>query len=203
MSLKIFSFLVLVGVFFLGCKDSEKLDSSNFSSGSEVSQSVMAKHDSLDKKSYEGLEHIFQDTSKIQSNGKFLMLVFGKNNCSYCEKLKKDIKKDTDLQKYISQNFSPYYINIDYEKMHHFNFGEGKEKGEANVPTSQLAALYKIYATPTTVFSDKDGRTILVIPGYLPDYKKALEFIVSNSWKKAKDLQERNKLFADYLGAMK
>ncbi len=203
MGFKYYIFLMLAGIFFLGCKDNKKLDSSDFSSGSEVSQTIMAKHDSLDKNSYKGLEHIFQDTGTIQSNDKFLMLVFGKNNCSYCEKLKEDIKKDSDLQRYVSANFSPYYINIDYEKVHHFNFGEGKEKGEANVPTSQLAALYRIHATPTTVFGDKDGRTILVIPGYLPNYKKVLEFIVSNTWKKAKDLQERNKLFADYLGASK
>lgn len=196
-----YGFYALIVVALLGCKGGDKLDSNSFSSGNEVSSSVQAANNDLDKKSYEGLEQIFQDTRDIDSHGKFLMIVFGKNNCKYCEKLKEDIKKDPELQAYIKNNFSPYYINIDYEKNHHFNFGEAKKKEETEIPTSQLAEIYKVYATPTTIFGDKDGRTILVIPGYLPNFKKALEFVVSKKWEKAKSFQERNQLFADYLGA--
>ncbi|CBG39391.1 SoxW family protein [Helicobacter mustelae] len=198
--MRFFSGLFLaLGLFFVGCKDDKKIDSNAFSSGKEMQQDAKDAAQNIDKKSYAGLEGVFQDTGDITANGKYLLLVFGKNNCSYCEKLKNDLKKHKDLQEELKKDFSPYYINISYEKTHNFSFSDHQS---AKVMTSQLANnIYSIRVTPTLIFGEKDGKTILEIPGYVrpEEFQKILAFITEGSWKKAKDAKERMGLLRKYL----
>lgn len=187
---------------FLGCGDAKKVDYSDFSSGKEVSATLQTENESLDKKTYAGLENVFQDTSEISNHRKFLMMVFAKNNCPYCEELKADIRKSKDLQEYIVENFSPYYINIDYQKVHHYRFGDSQNTQEIDIPTSRLATeVYQIYVTPTIIFNDLDGRIILEVPGYLGSdkFKETMEFVVSRKWEHSADVRERMKLLYEYL----
>lgn len=193
------SFLLGLCIFFVGCKGENTVSSQAFSSGTDMQQETQEELQNIDKKSYAGLEHIFQDTSTIQTNDKFLMLVFGKNNCKYCDKMKQDIKESTKLQSAIKDNFSPYYINISYDKVHNFNLGKEQQ---VKIMTSQLAnSIYKIQVTPTTIFGDKNGKTIIEIPGYVEekDFIKILDFIDSRQWEAGKDTKERMKLLQEYL----
>lgn len=197
---KIALVLLCLGLFF-GCKD-QGIDSQSFSSGNEVSLETQQLSQDMDKKSYEGLEDIFKDTSLIETNNKYLLMIFGKNNCKYCDKLKDEIKHSNRVKEYIKENFSAYYVNISYDKKHHLAFIDKKEIKQADVATSQLAdGIYKVFSTPTIIFGDKDGKTIFEIPGYVPEerFYKTLEFIVSNKWQKGRSDKERLKILQDFI----
>ena len=181
------AFLVLNMFFLNACKDenSQNLESSE-----------------LDKNSYLGLEHIFRDTKEISPNGKYMLLIFGANGCKYCEKLKNDIKQDEQLQRIIGQEFSAYYINLSYAKIHNFIIGNTDSKTESKtasnatqstikevkLPTKKLAQIYGISPTPTIVLSSKEGQSILQYPSYLPpsQFRALLGFITSGKWLEAK-----------------
>lgn len=156
-----------------GCKD-QKVDSSV-----EASE--------LDKKTYAGLEDVFNDTSTIETKGKYMLLVFGANGCTYCENLKDDIKAHKNLRTMLKEQFNAYYINTSYSKLHTFRIGESDTLQDHAIPTRQLAQIYRIGPTPTLVFAAKDGRTILTYPSYLPpkQFSALLEFIAQGSWQKA------------------
>lgn len=157
----------------------------------------------LDKNSYAGLEHIFNDTKEISPNGKYMLLIFGANGCKYCEMLKKDIKQDKALQKTIGEDFSAYYINLSYAKIHNFKIGDSqsseksktKEQSikEVKLPTKKLAQIYAISPTPTIVLANAEGQTILQYPSYLPpvQFRALLGFITSGKWREAKDDEKK------------
>lgn len=186
-----------------GCED-KKIDSDAFSSGNAVSKEVEEANQNLDKKSYAGLEDIFSDNSLIQTQGKYLLLVFGKNGCGYCEKLKADLKASEKTRDFLKKSFTSYYVNISYDKMHRIALKNDKEHMEVDVSTSMLSRnIYRVYVTPTIIFGDTDGRTIIEFPGYIPQegFYKILEFITSGEWKKGKDARERMQLLERALGA--
>lgn len=155
-----------------GCKDSED---------------PTLQANELDKKTYVGLEDVFLDTGVIETKGKYMLLVFGANGCTYCENLKSDIKAQPNLRDKLKEHFSAYYINTSYSKLHTFRIGEGATLQEHSIPTRKLAEIYRIGPTPTLVFATKDGRTILTYPSYLPpkQFSALLDFIAQGSWQKA------------------
>ncbi|PAF43058.1 thioredoxin fold domain-containing protein [Helicobacter sp. 11S03491-1] len=195
--------LAILGLGVSGCKgkSEDKIDSSIISTGANVSQEAQQENDNLDKKSYAGLEDVFSDTKTITPNGKYMMMVFGANGCPYCEMLKKDIKDTPELKNYIKDHFSAYYINMSYSKIHDFKVGTKADPKEIKVSTSQLSQMYDIRPTPTIVFSDADGKTILEFPGYVraKQFIKILEFINNGEWKKAKDQKQLNQLLQEYV----
>ncbi|WP_104751123.1 SoxW family protein [Helicobacter salomonis] len=175
-------FLLLLTFFSLtrfAIADDDTIDESMISQGSSSSAQALEEANNLDKQSYAGLEDVFSDTKNIAPNGKYMLLVFGKNGCSYCELLKEDIKKHEVLRNFIKAHYSAYYINISYSKMHSFKVGGVHHNKEFKLPTSELASIYDVGSTPTIVFANPDGKTIYELPGYMP-YKQflaVLEFI--------------------------
>lgn len=181
--------LVLNSALLSGCKD-------------EASQSIDSSD--LDKNSYSGLEHIFKDTKEISPNGKYMLLIFGANGCKYCENLKNDIKQDKALQKTIGEDFSAYYINLSYAKIHNFKIAQASTSNasqnsaqnsikEVKLPTKKLAQIYAVSPTPTIVLASKEGQTILQYPSYLPpaQFRALLDFITSEKWREAKDDEKK------------
>lgn len=181
--------LALNATLLSGCKD-------------EASQSIDSSD--LDKNSYSGLEHIFKDTKEISPDGKYMLLIFGANGCKYCENLKNDIKQDKALQKTIGEDFSAYYINLSYAKIHNFKIAQAStpnatqnnaQKGikEVKLPTKKLAQIYAVSPTPTIVLASKEGQTILQYPSYLPpvQFRALLGFITSEKWREAKDDEKK------------
>lgn len=193
---------IAIGIILNACsKDDSKMDSNIVSTGTNSSSQAIEESQNLDKKSYAGLEDVFQDTSVITPNGKYLMMVFSANGCPYCEKLKQDIKDHQDERDYIKKNFSAYYINMSYNKTHDFKIGTKDNPIDKKFSTSELASLYKVNPTPTIVFSDNTGKTIFVFPGYMP-YKRfmaMLEFVGNGVWKQAKDPKDMDKLLSEYV----
>lgn len=171
-------------LFFVGCKN-QQIDQNAFSSQSNISQAAIEKSQNLDQASYAGLEHIFGDTANITSNQKFVLLIFGKNNCPWCERLKDDIKANYAIQEALLKDFKSYYINLSYSKIHHLDFNGKKSQKE----TSQLSATYNIRPTPTSVFLDPQGETIFIYPGYLSpeQLQNVLKFIATKDYENPKD----------------
>ncbi len=179
--------LLAIGCFFVACKD-EKVDSNMISSTSNISQEAIEQSKNLDKTSYAGLEHLFGDTERISSNGKFVLLIFGKNNCQWCDRLKDEIKENKETQALLKQYFQTYYINLSYSKLHYLNF-DGQESQR---DTAELAMEYSIRPTPTNIFLDSHGQTIFSWPGYFSQsqMQTILGFIASKEYLKAKNQKE-------------
>ncbi|PAF44861.1 thioredoxin family protein [Helicobacter sp. 11S02596-1] len=192
---------LFVGAGISGCKSEDKIDSSVISTGTNVSSEIQNENENMDKKSYAGLEDVFKDTKTITPDGKYMMIVFGANGCPYCEMLKKDIKNTPELKSYIQEHFSAYYVNLSYSKMHDFKVGTKEDPKEVKVSTAQLAQMYDVRPTPTIIFADPNGKTIVNFPGYVPEkqFMAMVEFIGNGEWKKAKDQKEINELLRDFI----
>lgn len=150
-----------MGILFNACEDSL-----NLSSGNDIDENTLRNIESMDKASYAGLENVFLDSKTIDTNGKTMLLIFGKNNCPYCDKLKDDIKASAPLQEILTKDFSAYYINIDYSKLHHLTQFLGRSE-PTQMTTLEIAKVYKIRPTPTLVFFDSMGIPFFQYPGYL------------------------------------
>ncbi|MDU7692661.1 MAG: thioredoxin fold domain-containing protein [Helicobacter sp.] len=202
-SIKFKLFFTMFAIAFIGCKsESVEINESNFSKGTDEPIEVIHASQNIDVKSYHGLEDVFQNSSEISTKNKYLFMVFGKNNCPYCEKLKRDLKSNTEARDYLKKNFSNYYINISYDKMHHVVFGEQNDLQSADISTRELSQnLYTIYGTPTLIFSDKTGKTIFEIPGYVPSdvFMKVLAFVNGGNWSAGETQKDRMKLLFEYI----
>ncbi|RDU52683.1 hypothetical protein CQA49_07120 [Helicobacter sp. MIT 00-7814] len=159
------AFFALFGALFLGCEDSKV----ELSDSKGASQSRIEEIESLDKASYAGLENVFLDTKLITPDNKPLVLIFGKNNCTYCDKFKDNLKADSETKELLARDFSAYYINIDYTKTHEVKFGDDKNEPQKSVfiQTLDLAKQYQVRPTPTFIFADSLGNAFFAYPGFL------------------------------------
>ncbi|GAA6977830.1 thioredoxin fold domain-containing protein [Helicobacter pylori] len=194
---------LLVLLVFSACKSNnkDKLDENLLSSGSQSSKELNDERDNIDKKSYAGLEDVFSDTKFISPNDKYMLLVFGRNGCSYCERLKKDLKNVKELRDYVKEHFSAYYINISYSKEHNFKVGDKNNEKEIKMSTEELAQIYAVQSTPTIVLSDQTGKTIYELPGYMPStqFLAVLEFIGGGKYQDAKNDEDFIKKLKAYI----
>ncbi|OOQ04867.1 thiol:disulfide interchange protein [Helicobacter pylori] len=204
-SKKFLSVLLLVSLFLSACKSNnkDKLDENLLSSGSQSSKELNDERDNIDKKSYAGLEDIFSDNKSISPNDKYMLLVFGRNGCHYCERLKKDLKNVKELSDYIKEHFSTYYVNISYSKEHNFKVGDKDKNDEKEIKmsTEELAQIYAVQSTPTIVLSDKTGKTIYELPGYMPStqFLAVLEFIGDGKYQDTKNDEDFTKKLKAYI----
>ncbi len=204
-SKKFLSVLLLISLFLSACKSSnkDKLDENLLSSGTQSSKELNDERDNIDKKSYAGLEDIFSDTKFISPNNKYMLLVFGRNGCSYCERLKNDLKDVKELHDYVKDHFSAYYINMSYPKTHNFKVGDKDKNDEKEIKmsTEELAQIYAVQSTPTIVLSDKTGKTIYELPGYMPStqFLAVLEFIGDGKYQDTKNDEDFTKKLKAYI----
>jgi len=122
----------------------------------------------------------FQDTAKIGPNGKGMILVFGANTDPYTMKLKEDIFKSKEIQTRLQNDFSSYYFKANDNlrcKLYH----EGEYM---DVDTKTLISIYSITGTPTIIFTDVQGKAVIVVPGYMPtkQFLTTMDFIKSKKW---------------------
>lgn len=154
-------FLSSIAFLFISCSN-EKIDSNLISSGTNYTKKDLEKSNQLDIKSYEEIAHLFKDNTQIKSDKKNMLIIFSANNCTYCDKLKEEIKLDEKVQNTIQNDFSSYYINISYKKIHSFSTSH-----TSDFSTAELSSLYNIQATPTIVILNKKGQTMLNYPGFM------------------------------------
>ena len=167
-------FLFLIILFLLGCED-KKPDLSIISNGAASSKEAKEAHENIDKNSYSEILPYLKDNALIESDGsKGVLLMFGSNNCKYCDKLKEEIVRSKMLQELLKNNFCSYYINTSYKKVHRF-FSK-------NLDTQGLGRFYAIRSTPTLIFLNPQGEMIFEIVGFMGGKKLelALEYISQN-----------------------
>jgi thioredoxin-related protein len=164
---KIIQKMLLAGIlpiFIIGCSDSSKTK-------------VMEEKPTI---KIETKNSVFQDTAKIDPNGKYMVLVFGTNTCPYCMKLKEDIFKSKEFQKRLKNDFSSYYFKT-HENLRHKLFHENEFM---DVDTKTMVSIYGVNGTPTIIFTDKNGKAVIMVPGYMPtkQFLATMNFMDSKKW---------------------
>ncbi|AJC86195.1 SoxW family protein [Campylobacter sp. RM16704] len=154
--------LSILSMAFIACSNSDKIDSNLISDGTQYTKENQKKANDLDKKSYEEIAHLFKDNTDIKSNDKNILIIFSANHCTYCDKLKEEIIQNEKIQKQIKNDYSSYYINISYKKIHIFYKNQ-----KSDLSTSELSGIYNIIATPTIVILNKKSQTLFNYPGFI------------------------------------
>lgn len=170
MKCRICVFVVLLA--FLGCEDKESV---GISSGQNLTKSHIDNANNLDKLSYAGLEDVFLDSAFIthqsKDSQKMILLIFGKNQCFYCDKLKDDIKSNKALKKALQEEFNTYYINTSYQKIHQVALSKDSVHKLHSMDLLEKYVKSPLKPTPTLVFIDFDGRVLYELPGYIPPHQ--------------------------------
>ena len=123
--------------------------------------------------------------SKLKTNGKNVMLILGSKGCPYCEVLKKDITKNSELSSLIEGKMNVYYIPIDEQKSYEI----GDKTPAVKTTSLSLKMQFGSRVTPTVVMFDKDWNKIIQLPGYAdPSQMKLFLTYLNNDIYKNTDL---------------
>jgi thioredoxin-related protein len=121
------------------------------------------KHSFLDLK---------EDIWEASAEGKRVILYFYQDGCPYCAKLLNENFSIKEIVDKTTQGFQVISINI---------WGDNEVIGiDGNATTEKsFAANNKVMYTPTLLFLDEKGRTVLRINGYYPPHKftTALDYV--------------------------
>jgi len=179
--------LTLVGILLSGCNDSDS-EATVIKTKAPVQKIV--KNDTTKNvetpkqvqytKYNDVINYTFKDVAKLAPNGKMMLLVFGTNTDPYTDRLKADIKNSEELTKYIKNDFSSYYLKA-HENLRHKLFHNGELM---DVDTKTMLSIYAITSTPTLIFTDKEGKAVIVVPGYMPtnQFIETIKFMKSDKW---------------------
>jgi thioredoxin-related protein len=132
-----------------------------------------------------------EDVAEAAANGKRVMLYFHQDGCPYCARLVEENFTDPELKAYIIDNFDGITLNMWGDR-------EVVSVGGRQFTEKTFAAALKVQYTPTLLFLDESGKTILRLNGYYPpaEFRAALNYVAE---KKEKELS-----FAQYrLDSMK
>lgn len=182
---------ICVFALFLGCNDDNEVKISQGNNNAAIEHA-----ESLDKQSYAGLEDTFLDTKNITTQeDKVTLLIFGKNNCVYCDKIKDDIKANSEIKSLLQSHFIPYYINVSYTKIHNLNFIDSKKE----LSTNALMESYvksPMRPTPTLIFLNPKGESIFELPGYMnaDAIVHILHYMQSKQWQDKSQAQVANEI---------
>jgi len=151
------------------------------------------------------LSAILQDNAKIGSNGKYALIIFESPSAPYDIKLNDDILANEDIKNRLTNDFSTYLLPVNDNKMHKL-----EHQGEfTDVDTKTLVDIYGVQATPTLIFTDKQTKSIFVVPGYMgpAQFRVTLDFIESKKWegvnRQSGDIYEELKKFYIEKGIIK
>ncbi|WP_072680246.1 thioredoxin fold domain-containing protein [Arcobacter sp. LA11] len=152
----------------------EKMKDEKPAEPKKEAMSVYTKYDSV-------VQDVFKDVAKIAPEGKQMILVFGTNTDPYSDRLKADIQNTPDLEKRLKEDFNSYYFKA-HENLRHKQFHEGEMM---DVDTKTMIAVYSVTATPTIIFTDDNGKAVIVVPGYMPpkQFLVTMDFMAEGKWK--------------------
>lgn len=153
-----------------------------------LNAALLAKENPLD------IESIF-DSSKITLDDKPIMLIFGKNDCYYCDILTASLVSNDTIEGYITLNFGAYYINIDDKKKHSISF-----LNLSRASSLEVAKIYDIKALPMIIFIAPDKSEIMRVVGFPGEARiiNLLEFVNNDIWKNYPSKNERIQGFLEY-----
>jgi len=144
-------------------------------------------------------EHSFldlkDDLTQATKANKRLMLLFTQNGCPYCNALVERNLAQKEIQDAIRKNLNVIHINMWGDR--EVTSLDGKVFSEKT-----FAAAMKVQFTPTLLFFDEQGKTILRLNGYLPPnrFKVAIDYVTQ---KKEKQIAYRDYVAANQPKAMK
>ena len=186
--------IITASIIFSGCGDKttsdakiveQKTTQKTIEIKKEDVEKEIAKQKDEEKPVYTKYESVvskvFKDVAKVAPDGKQMILVFGTNTDPYSDRLKADIETNTDLQKRLKEEFSSYYFKA-HQNLRHKQFHEGELM---DVDTKTMIAVYGITATPTIIFTDDNGKAVIVVPGYIPakQFLVTMDFMNQGKWK--------------------
>ncbi|NOX14523.1 MAG: thioredoxin fold domain-containing protein [Epsilonproteobacteria bacterium] len=126
------------------------------------------------------LNDVFKDAVKLAPNGKYEITIFEAQDDPYSAKLENDIYNSKELKDRLKNEFTTFSLDAKNNRMHKLQH-EGKD---LDVDTKTLLGIYNVKATPTLIFSDKKGKSIFVVPGYMPtkQFLVTLDFVKEQKW---------------------
>lgn len=128
---------------------------------------------------------IEEAVAQAEKDGKYILIDFYTDWCSYCKKMDKEVYTNKIVQDVLDKNFLSVKINAESKDMITFK--------EHNLSQSDFAYALKVSSYPTTAFLTPKAEIITTLPGYLPadKFSPILEYIGSGDWEKMS--------FEDYL----
>ncbi len=121
------------------------------------------------KESFLDLE---EDVAEATDEGKRLLLIFQQDRCPYCNILVERNLSQRDIAELMQNEFQVIGLNIAGDReLRHVDGGEFTAK--------TFAKTLGVQFTPTVLFLDESGATVLRLNGYLPprEFKLALEYV--------------------------
>lgn len=119
---------------------------------------------------------IRDDVATAAQNGKRLMIMFTQNGCPYCNAMVERNLAQKDIETLVRGHFDVVAMNLVGDRA--VTNVDGKHYTEKT-----FAEALKVQFTPTILFLNEKGETILRLNGYLPPdkFKVALDYLVEKS----------------------
>ncbi len=113
-----------------------------------------------------------EDVAEAAEANKRVMIYFHQSGCPYCAKLVDENFTDPQIKKYTQDNFESISINMWGDK-------EVVSIGDKTFTEKEFALALKVHYTPTILFLNEQGKTVLRLNGYYPPekFRNALRFI--------------------------
>ncbi|MCK5110348.1 MAG: thioredoxin fold domain-containing protein [Arcobacteraceae bacterium] len=185
---KVLALAIILSLLSSGCNDSSKakviesevVTTEKVDSSAKVQNVEKPKVINMAKEAADVVYSVFKDTAKIGPYDKYMVLVFGTNSCPYCMKLKEDIFQSKEFQKRLKNDFSSYYLKT-HENLRHKLYHENEFM---DVDTKTMVSIYGVQGTPTIIFADKQGKAVVMVPGYMPtkQFLATMDFMESKKW---------------------
>jgi thioredoxin-related protein len=129
-----------------------------------------------------------EDVSEAAAEGKRVMLYFHQDGCPYCAKLLNENFSLKEIVDKTVEGFQVIAINM-------WGDTEVTDLDGELTTEKQLAEKLKVMYTPTLLFLDEHGRTVLRVNGYYPPHKfmAALDYVAGR--------EETKRSFRDYVAS--
>lgn len=136
----------------------------------------------------ESFLNLKDDIAEAQSHNKRVMILFTQDNCPYCHALVERNLSQQDIETYLRKNFDVIAINMWGDR-------EVVALDHQRTTEKQFAASLKVQYTPSILFLDEAGQTVLRLNGFIPParFKTALEFVAQG--------KEKETSYRDYVAA--
>jgi len=126
------------------------------------------------------------DVDEAKAQGRRVILLFTQDNCPYCHLLVERNLSQRDVESILKTRFDVIQLNL---------WGDREVTGRDGVTRTekQFAASLKVQFTPTILFLDETGQTVLRLNGYTPPtrFKDALDWVADHG--------ETKQPFRDYV----
>jgi len=130
-----------------------------------------------------------EDVAEAAAENKRVMIYFHQPGCPYCAKLVNENFTDPKTKEYVQQHFDGITINMWGDR-------EVVSIGNKDYTEKEFALALKVQYTPTVLFLNEQGKTVLRLNGYYPPkkFRSALRY--------AGERLEKKQSFKDYVQSL-